>query len=228
MYALWISSAIWLAAAGAAQSDVFYEEEVVNSGMGSKKIGARKTVNQVYIKGLRQRVHSEIKATKKNLKALSKQGTPVDASTILQLDRSKVLEIDHEQAIYSTRRLPARNTTRNARFHAVGQSPNGRQADCRTEEGQRQGDLFSHPRPADTSRIDGILCKRVAAELVARHYEPGTKKLRRENRYLYQAWMATEFDGYEENKEIQRASSEENLLSARRQRRSRTTGELGR
>ena len=198
MYNLWISSAIWLAAAGAAQSDVFYEEEVVNSGMGSKKIGARKTVNQVYIKGQRQRVHSEIKATKKNLKALSKQGTPVNASTILQLDRSKVLEIDHEQAIYSTRRLSARTIP-----GMPGSMPSARPRTAAKPTAAAKKDkdreiTFRTRALPDTSRIDGILCKRVAAELVARHYEPGTKKLRRENRYLYQAWMATEFDGYEE------------------------------
>ena len=50
----------------------------------------------------------------------------------------------------------------------------------------------------DTNRIEGILCQRVAAEMRARYYQSGTKTLRKENRYLYQAWIAKEFSGYQD------------------------------
>ncbi len=180
MRILLLSLTIAVVAAGSGRPDVFYEEEVVNSGMGSKKVGARKTVNRIYIKGQRQRVHSEIKANKKDRKKLRKQGTPLEESTILQLDRANVFEIDHAQQTYLQQRLPP----------AAGKRVAGQKRNDQSPEVSFRTKIMP-----DTSRIEGILCRRVAAELKARHFKPGTKELRRENRYLYQAWMATDFPG---------------------------------
>ena len=219
MYALWISMTISCAAAATARADVSYQEEVVNSGIGPKKIGARKTTNRIYIKGDRQRIHSEIETTAKSGKKPT-HGRPADASTILQLDRSTVLEIDHEQLIYSRRSLPGLD--RAARLDRGGMpGPMGaattraaakrRAADKRTaaavDARERKISFRTRALP-DTSTINGISCKRIAAELVARHYIPGTKKVRRENRYLYQAWVATEFPGYEEIRRFNQHQSE--------------------
>ena len=129
------------------------------------------------------------------MKKLSQQGPTVDASTILQLDRLKLLEIDNHQMTFSQRRLgnarmppglPAAAIPRGAVSSKLVTTDKNREINFRTR---------SLP---DTLRIEGILCRRVAAALVARHYRPGTKTVRRENRYLYQAWVATDFPGYEE------------------------------
>ena len=53
-------ASLLLAAQVAAFADVSYVEEVVNSGVGSKKRGARRTIHQVHIKGARQRVSTDI------------------------------------------------------------------------------------------------------------------------------------------------------------------------
>lgn len=213
MRVVWISMTIAFAAAATARADVSYQEEVVNSGMGPKKIGARKTTNRIYIKGDRQRIHSEIETTAKSVKK-STRGGPADASTILQLDRSTVLEINHEQLIYSRRSLPRLDrggmpgpmgaaTTRAAAKRRAADKRTAAAVNAR----EREISFRTRALP-DTATINGISCKRIAAELVARHYIPGTQKVRRENRYLYQAWIATEFPGYEEIRRFNQHQSE--------------------
>ena len=195
MRALLLSLSITLAAAGTGWPDVFYEEVVVNSGMGSRKAGARKTVNRIYIKGERQRVHSEIEASKKVKKKLRKQGTPLEASTILQLDKANVFEIDHAKQTYLQQRLPP--VKRRGAIETgipMPEATGKRVAALKPTDKSREVSFRTKVMP-DTSRIEGILCRRVAAELKARHFKPGTKNVRRENRYLYQAWMATDFPG---------------------------------
>ena len=61
-----------LVAAGTAAADVYYVEEVVNAGFGSKKVGARKTTKQIYLKGKRQKVESRIETNKQTASALRK------------------------------------------------------------------------------------------------------------------------------------------------------------
>ena len=213
MYVLWISLTIAFAAAATVRADVSYQEEVVNSGMGPRKIGARKTMNRIYIKGDRQRIHSEIETTAKGIKKPT-HGRPADASTILQLDRSTVLEINHEQHIYSRRSLPRldRGEMPGPTGAAIARAAAKRRvADKRTAAAvdAREPQISFRTRALpDTSTINGISCKRIAAELVARHYIPGTQKVRRENRYLYQAWIATEFPGYEEIRRFNQHQSE--------------------
>ena len=59
-----------LVAAGTAAADVYYVEEVVNAGFGSKKVGARKTTKQIYLKDKRQKVESRIETNKQTASAL--------------------------------------------------------------------------------------------------------------------------------------------------------------
>ena len=194
MKLVWIAVAAigWAALAGA---DVSYVEEIVNKGVGPKKTGKRKTINHVYIKGQRQRVHSLIETSKSGTQALRRQGGTTDGSTILQLDRANLLQIDHTRATYSREPLPPADTS-----GKVGSdtSPAAKAA----APSDPDQDVEFRTRTLDgTKRVAGILCRRIAAEMKVLHYDPATRKVRRENRYLYQAWVADDFPGY---KDLQR------------------------
>ena len=180
--------------AAMAAADVSYVEEIVNKGVGPKKTGARKTTNQVYIKGQRQRVHSLIETSKSGAEALRRQGGTTDGSTILQLDRANLLQIDHTRASYSRESLPPPGTSDEA---GPGSPPAAKAAaGDSNREVEFRTRIFD-----DTKRVAGIPCRRVAAEMKVQHFDPGTGKVRRENRYLYQAWAADDFPGY---RDIQR------------------------
>lgn len=188
----WIAVAAvgWAALAAA---DVSYVEEIVNKGVGPKKTGKRKTTNHVYIKGQRQRVHSLIETSKSGAKALRRQGGTTDGSTILQLDRANLLHIDHTRAAYSREPLPPAQTSGKTGPDAP---PAAKAAGQDVEFRTRILD--------DTKRVSGIPCRRVAVEMKVRHSDPETGKLRRENRYLYQAWVADDFPGYQDLQRFQK------------------------
>ena len=170
-------------------ADVSYTEEIVNSGIGSARIGASRTVRQVYVKGESQHVRDEIKT-----------GDAVKAgSTILRLDRLRSYEIDHASKTFIERQLPPpaqdwwqashpgmssrpESTASKAAPKPVADDPNSEVT-------------FNAKTLPDTMRIEGILCRRIAAQMRVRHYAPGSKKVRRETRYLYQAWVADDFPG---------------------------------
>lgn len=187
---------------GAAAADVQLVEEVVNSGIGPRKTGARKTVNRISIKGSRQRVETRIEADKAVVRQLRAQGQRLEEDTILQLDSARVYAIDPVQAVYTRAGLPAPKP--------AGRLPVGRPANQPVPATSPAGpDSTADPNReisfrsrvlADTLRLQGLLCKRVAAELRVRHYTPGTRTVARENRYVYQAWMAQDFPGYTEIK----------------------------
>lgn len=182
--------------AAMADADVSYVEEIVNKGVGPKKTGARKTTNQVYIRGERQRVHSLIETSKSGAEALRRQGGTIDGSTILQLDRANLLQIDHTRATYSRESLPPPGTSDEA---GPGSPPAAKAAG-----GDASRDVEFRTRILDdTKRVAGILCRRVAAEMKVLHFDPGTSKVRRENRYLYQAWVADDFPGYQDIRRFQ-------------------------
>ena len=64
-----------LVMAGATLADVSYTEEVVNSGVGSKKRGARRTVHEIHIKGGQQCVSTDIETSKAMAGILRKRRT---------------------------------------------------------------------------------------------------------------------------------------------------------
>ena len=170
----------------ASGADVYFVEEIVNPGFGAKKTGARKTTSKVYIKGKQQKRESSIEADKKTVKALRDQGQPLLSSTILRLDKDEVYEIDLDaQTFVQTKSPPA---AKKAAKKAKSTNP-------------KIG--FAIKEPGDTTRIAGVLCKRVVAQMRARYYDPKTKKVRRENRYTYDAWVARDFPGYQEIKAFQ-------------------------
>lgn len=172
-----------------AGADVQYTEEIANSGIGPKKVGARKTTNSIYIKGERQKVRSQIEAGKELAKALEKEGKPLNSSTILRLDAARLYKVDHLRQTYAQEALPAPGAKAAAK--AATANPNAPEI---------QFEVKTLP---DTSRIEGVLCRRVAAQMKARYYQAGTKTLRKENRYLYQAWIARDFPGYQEIERFQ-------------------------
>jgi len=174
-----------IALCSAAAGDVYLEEELTHSGIGPGKTGARTTVRRIYLKGSRQRVESQIEASAAVQRQLRAQGKRLEESTILQLDSARVYDIDPVQAVYTQASLPSPKA-------AARQAPPAATADAHREIHYRSRVL------ADTLRLGGVLCHRVAAELRARHFEPGTRTVVRENRYLYQAWMAADFPGYAE------------------------------
>ncbi len=171
-----------LAGACAAQADVYYEEEVVHSGAGPDKRGARRTVYQVYIQGSKQRVSADIETSEQMARVLRSQGQSLQATTILRLDQGRLYDIDRTALTVRQAPLPA---AKPAAAASPEQTPD-REISFRTR---------SLP---DTMRVAGILCHRVAVEMTARHFRPGTREVTRTNRYLYQAWMAGGFPGYEE------------------------------
>ena len=188
----WVAVAVagWAALAAA---DVSYVEEIVNKGVGPRKTGKRKTTNHVYIKGQRQRVHSLIETSKSGAEALRRRGGTTDGSAILQLDRENLLQIDHTRGTYSRESLPPAGTPDEAR---PGTLPAAKAAAGPDREMEFRTRILD-----DTKRVAGIPCRRAAAEMKVQHLDPETGKVRRENRYLYQAWVADDFPGY---RDIQR------------------------
>ena len=182
----WIAAA-WACGTVCAGADVYYVEEVVNSGLGASRRGARKTINKVYIKGKEQKVESIIEAGKETMRTLRKQGQSLDTSTILKLDDGIVYNIDRVDHTFRQQKLPA------AKPVAARPAP----APSAPEISFRIKEL------PDTTRIAGISCRRVAAEMRASYYKPGTRKVRQENRYLYQAWIGRDFPGYGEIRRFQ-------------------------
>ena len=170
----------------ASGADVYFVEEIVNPGFGAKKTGARKTTSKVYIKGKQQKRESSIEADKKTVKALRDQGQPLLSSTILRLDKDEVYEIDLDAQTFVQTKIPP--AAKKAAKKAKSTNP-------------KIG--FAIKEPGDTTRIAGVLCKRVVAQMRARYYDPKTKKVRRENRYTYDAWVARDFPGYQEIKAFQ-------------------------
>ncbi|MEE3258326.1 MAG: hypothetical protein VX293_03865 [Candidatus Latescibacterota bacterium] len=171
----------FLAVAGSVSADVYFEEEVVNPGFGKQQTGARKTTNKVYIKGRSQMVETRIEAKKKTVQALRKQGQSLNTSTILWLDRAEVYEID----------LTARTFVRQP-------APPVRRAAKKTvKKGAPRMD-FAVRVPGDTTRVAGIFCRRVVAQLRVRYLDAKTNKPKRENRYTYDACIAKTFPGYRE------------------------------
>lgn len=174
-------------------ADVSYVEEVVNSGVGSKKRGARRTVHEVYIKGARQRVSTDIETSKEMIRVLQNQGATLQGTKILLLDQNRLYEIDRATRTYRQQPLPA---AKPAARPGAGK-PAAPTTSSASASPDREITVRTRVLP-DTMRIAGVLCHRVAAEMTARHYKPGTRTVERVNRYLYQAWMADGFAGYDD------------------------------
>lgn len=181
-------------------ADVYLEEELTHSGIGPRKTGARQTVRRIYLKGPRQRMDSRIEASQAVERQLRAQGKRLEESTILQLDSSRVYAIDPVQSVYTREPLPAPKPVLRVPRGVPANRPPEAPAPARpdTAADANREIHFRSRVLADTLRLHGILCRRVAAELRARHYQPGTKTVVRENRYLYQAWMAADVPGHEE------------------------------
>ncbi len=182
-----------LSHAAVGRADVHYIEEVSSFAVGQTK--PQKTVNKVYIKGKRQKVHRRIEADKKMAQTLEKQGQLLDSSTILRLDQAQVYKIDHLARTYVQEKLPAAKPV--AAKSASNINPYEPVIKFRVK-----------PMP-DTTRIEGILCHRVAADMRARYYQPNSNKIQRENRYLYQAWVAKDFPGYQDIQKFREAQARE-------------------
>jgi hypothetical protein len=181
-----VSVLLLLAAACVSQADVFFVEEVVNPGFGPQKIGARKTTNKVSIKEMRQKVESSIETTQKTAKAMKDQGQALNSSTILRLDQGEVYKIDMDTRTFVQTKIPP--AAKPAASQAPVQKPEGPQIEFQIKE------------TGDTTRIAGVLCKRVVAQMRASYVDPKTNQPRRENRYTYDAWIARDFPGYQEIK----------------------------
>ena len=164
-------------------ADVYFEEELVNQGFGKKKTGARKTINKVYLKDKRQMVEAQIVVDKKTEKVLKKQGQPLRSSTILNLGKAEVFEIDLDAQTFVRCKVPP---VRPVAPKAAAKKP----AAPAPEIG------FAYKVPGDSSVVAGIACKRVVAQMRARHYVD--KTLKRENRYTYDACIAKKFPGLDE------------------------------
>jgi len=174
---------VLLAVAGSAAADVYYVEEVVNAGFGSKKAGARKTTQKIYLKNRRQKIESEIKTDKQTASVLRKQGQALKSSTIVQLDTRQVYEIDIDRQTYTQAKLqPA---AKKAAKKAVAK-PGAPEI------------KFKVKSTKESKKIAGILCKKVVAQMRAQYRDPKTKKALKENRYIYTAWVAKDFPGYKE------------------------------
>lgn len=170
-------------AAVAAAADVTYQEEVVNSGVGPSRRGARRTVQEVAIKGTRQRVVTDIETSKEMTRVLQQQGKALQGTTILRLDQGRLYDIDRSTKTYRQQSLP---TAKPASAPVAAPPDTAREIVFRTQA------------LPETKAVAGVPCRRVAAEMTARHFRPGTKEVVRTNRYLYQAWMADDFPGYAE------------------------------
>jgi len=195
-----------------ASADVHYVEEIANSGIGPKKVGARKTTHRVFIKGPRQRVEHEIEADGAVRRSLRRRGQELSGNRILQLDSASLYEMEGSASAYTRQPLPAPKAVPGG--YPPGQPANMAPRPKPVTPGQSDADpnreiSFRSRTLPDTLRIHGILCHRTASQMRARHFEPGTRKVRRENRYLYQAWEATGFPGYDEIEEFGRLQEEE-------------------
>ncbi len=100
-------ASLLLAAQVAAFADVSYVEEVVNSGVGSKKRGARRTILQVHIKGALQRVSTDIETSKEMTRVLQYQGATLQGTKILLLDQNRLYDINRSTGTYRQQTLPA-------------------------------------------------------------------------------------------------------------------------
>lgn len=179
---------VLLAGAVASSADVHFVEEVVNQGFGAQQIGARRTVNEVYIKGRRQKVQSTIQTSEQTARKLREQGKPLKSITILALDDSTVYEIDWESQTFVRKTMPAAKP-------AIG--------DKAAEESSNPRIAFAAKETGDSTQIAGVTCRKVVAQMRARYYDPETGQPRRENRYTYEAWLAKDFPGYQEIKTFQ-------------------------
>ena len=182
-------------------ADVSYVEEVVNSGIGPQKAGARKTTRRVFIKGPRQRVEHDIEADGAVRRSLRRRGQELTGNRILQLDAASLFEMEGSASAYTRQALPAPKAVPSG--YQPGQPANMAPLPKAVATGPSGADpnreiSFRARTLSDTLRIHGILCHRTAAQMRARHFVPGTRKVRRENRYLRQAWVATGFPGYDE------------------------------
>ena len=172
-----------LVAAGTAAADVYYVEEVVNAGFGSKKVGARKTTKQIYLKDKRQKVESRIETNKQTASALRKQGQALSFSTILQLDKRQIYEIDLDRQTYTQEKL----------------QPVAKKAAEKAAKKTGAPEIKFAVKPSkETKKIAGLQCKKVVAQMRARYRDPKTKKALKENLYTYTAWVAKDFPGYKE------------------------------
>ena len=187
MKRLWILACIWLATP-TAQADIYFEEEMVNPGFGKSKAGARTTVHSVYIKGKTQKVDARLIVDKKTEKALKDQGQPLRSSTILNLGKAEVFEIDLDAQTFVRTNVPPLKT---------GAAKTARQ----TTSALPPKVAFAFKVPGDSSVVAAIPCKRVVAQMRAR-YDAG-KKSQRENRYTYDACVAEKFPGWSELRAFQ-------------------------
>ena len=178
----WLFATLILALihAPARGADFMYDEEVVAEAAGQDK--PRKTVRRIHVQGRLQRVDRRIEATGELARALQKRGESLDSATILRLDTGQVYELDNEAQTYVQQQLPpARPAAK-----PIVEDPNAPVISFQVQE------------LPDSTRLHGKRCRRVAAELRARYYEPGTRKFRKENRYLYMAWVTDDVAGYDE------------------------------
>jgi hypothetical protein len=171
-----------LTGAAVAQADVRLVEQIVNPGFGPDKVGARTTTNRVFLKERRQKVETTIETTERTARALREQGQSLRESTILRLDRDEVIEIDLDAATYSQAKVPAAKAVTAPAAPRSGAPQIG----------------FQVRETGDTTRVAGIPCRRVVAQMRARYLDPKTKKPQRENRYTYDAWIARDFPGSRE------------------------------
>ncbi len=200
-----------LATSVVAGGDVTYVQEVVNSGVGSQKRGARRTVHEIQIKGVRQRVSTDIEAPKDVARTLQKQGVILQGTKILLLDQGRLYDIDREASTYRQQTLPA--PTPKPAPATPGAAPGGAAKPAAPVEPKDREITVRTKVLADTTSIAGILCHRVAAEMTARHFKPGTTTVERINRFLYQAWMADGFPAYAELLAFRRRQEQQTSLA---------------
>ena len=186
----WLFPILFLALShtGARGADFMYDEEVVSEAAGQEE--PRKTVRRIHVQGNLQRVDRRIDASGEAARVLQKRGESLDTATILRLDTGQVYELDNEAQTYVQQKLP----------------PTKPAAKSIADDPAAPVISFQVKELPDTTRLHGKLCRRVAAELRARYYEPGTKEFRKENRYLYMAWVTEEVRGY---KELQKFKDEQ-------------------
>ncbi len=187
MTRLWILFVIGLATLPA-QADVYFEEELVNPGFGKGKAGARTTVHSVYIKGKTQKVDAQLIVDKKTAKALKNQGQPLRSSTILNLGKAEVVEINLDAQTFVRASVPALKlgAAKTARPTAAAPAPKV---------------AFAFKVPGDSSVVAAIPCRRVVAQMRAL-YDAG-KTSQRENRYTYDACVSEKFPGWSELRAFQ-------------------------
>lgn len=185
---------VLLCVAGGAAADVYYVEEVVNAGFGSKKVGARKTINKIYLQNKRQKFESTIETDKQTASVLRKQGQALSSSTIVQLDTRQVYEIDLDRQTYTQAKLqPA------AKKVAKKAAPKSGAPKIK----------FKVKETKETKKIAGIQCKKVLAQMRAQYRDPKTRKPLKENVYSYTAWVAKGFPGYKEIAAFQKLQAEQ-------------------